>query len=160
MLVEVGADVELRTTDEAGDTALIAAAQHGHDQIVRMLLERGGADPNVGTADRLGATPLFIAARGGHLDAVKVLVEVGRAHVDLARTSDGYTPLIMAAHKGHLEIVRCLVQTGGADVNKAGHHGYTPANGILPLREAVAADLHKRFQVEVSQRFRSKCTGF
>jgi aspartate aminotransferase len=31
-----------------------------------------------------------------------------------------------------------------------GHHGYTPANGILPLREAVAADLHKRFQVNVS----------
>ncbi|MBV1697121.1 MAG: pyridoxal phosphate-dependent aminotransferase [Hyphomicrobiales bacterium] len=31
-----------------------------------------------------------------------------------------------------------------------GHHGYTPAVGILPLREAVAADLHKRFQVEVS----------
>jgi aspartate/methionine/tyrosine aminotransferase len=31
-----------------------------------------------------------------------------------------------------------------------GHHGYTPANGILPLREAVAADLHRRFQVEVS----------
>ncbi|POR51797.1 pyridoxal phosphate-dependent aminotransferase [Bosea psychrotolerans] len=31
-----------------------------------------------------------------------------------------------------------------------GHHGYTPANGILPLREAVAADLYKRFQVEVS----------
>ncbi len=25
-----------------------------------------------------------------------------------------------------------------------GHHGYTPANGILPLREAVAADLDKR----------------
>src|ERR1039457_511066 len=31
-----------------------------------------------------------------------------------------------------------------------GHHGYTPANGIPPLREAVAADLHKRFKVEVS----------
>jgi aspartate aminotransferase len=31
-----------------------------------------------------------------------------------------------------------------------GHHGYTPANGILPLREAVAADLHKRFGVTVS----------
>ncbi len=25
-----------------------------------------------------------------------------------------------------------------------GHHGYTPANGILPLREAVAADFEKR----------------
>jgi len=25
-----------------------------------------------------------------------------------------------------------------------GHHGYTPANGILPLREAIAADFEKR----------------
>jgi aspartate aminotransferase len=31
-----------------------------------------------------------------------------------------------------------------------GHHGYTPATGILPLRQAVAADLHRRFAVEVS----------
>ena len=31
-----------------------------------------------------------------------------------------------------------------------GHHGYTPATGILPLREAVGADLHRRFKVEVS----------
>ncbi len=31
-----------------------------------------------------------------------------------------------------------------------GHHGYTPSVGIKPLREAVAADLHKRFKVNVS----------
>ena len=31
-----------------------------------------------------------------------------------------------------------------------GHHGYTPATGILPLREAVTADLHKRYGVTVS----------
>ncbi len=31
-----------------------------------------------------------------------------------------------------------------------GEHGYTAATGILPLREAVAADLHRRFSVEVS----------
>jgi aspartate/methionine/tyrosine aminotransferase len=31
-----------------------------------------------------------------------------------------------------------------------GHHGYTPANGILPLREAVAADLDRQFKVSVS----------
>src|SRR5512136_279633 len=31
-----------------------------------------------------------------------------------------------------------------------GHHGYTPAVGILPLREAVAADLGRRFKVTVS----------
>ena len=31
-----------------------------------------------------------------------------------------------------------------------GEHGYTAATGIKPLREAVAADLHKRHNVEVS----------
>jgi aspartate/methionine/tyrosine aminotransferase len=31
-----------------------------------------------------------------------------------------------------------------------GHHGYTPATGIPALREAVSADLHKRFKVEVA----------
>ncbi|MGE8940715.1 pyridoxal phosphate-dependent aminotransferase [Leptospira interrogans] len=31
-----------------------------------------------------------------------------------------------------------------------GHHGYTPAQGILPLREAVSADLKRRHGVEVS----------
>jgi aspartate/methionine/tyrosine aminotransferase len=30
-----------------------------------------------------------------------------------------------------------------------GHHGYTPANGIRPLREAIAADIAKRRGVEV-----------
>ncbi len=31
-----------------------------------------------------------------------------------------------------------------------GHHGYTPSQGILPLREAVCADLNLRHGVEVS----------
>jgi aspartate/methionine/tyrosine aminotransferase len=31
-----------------------------------------------------------------------------------------------------------------------GHHGYTLANGILPLREAVVADLHRRHGVEIA----------
>ena len=31
-----------------------------------------------------------------------------------------------------------------------GHHGYTPSGGILPLREAVAADLKRRHNVEVN----------
>ncbi|MEC9368937.1 MAG: pyridoxal phosphate-dependent aminotransferase [Pseudomonadota bacterium] len=32
---------------------------------------------------------------------------------------------------------------------KDGHHGYTPATGIPKLREAVAADIHRRIGVEV-----------
>ena len=32
---------------------------------------------------------------------------------------------------------------------KDGHHGYTPANGIPALREAVAADIARRQDIEV-----------
>jgi len=38
----------------------------------------------------------------------------------------------------------------GIKALRDGHHGYTPANGIPALREAVAADLHKRHNVEVN----------
>ena len=38
----------------------------------------------------------------------------------------------------------------GIKALRDGHHGYTPAVGILPLREAVCRDLHGRHGVEVS----------
>ncbi|CAO4142885.1 Aspartate aminotransferase [Methylorubrum aminovorans] len=38
----------------------------------------------------------------------------------------------------------------GIKALRDGHHGYTPAVGIPPLREAVARDLHRRHGVEVS----------
>jgi aspartate aminotransferase len=43
-----------------------------------------------------------------------------------------------------------FIVEGAVKALRDGHHGYTPANGIPALREAVAADLHKRFKVEVS----------
>lgn len=38
----------------------------------------------------------------------------------------------------------------GIKALRDGHHGYTPANGIPALREAVAADLHRRHGAEVN----------
>lgn len=38
----------------------------------------------------------------------------------------------------------------GIKALRDGHHGYTPANGLPKLREAVAADLHRRHNVEVN----------
>src|SRR6202007_1268039 len=43
-----------------------------------------------------------------------------------------------------------LVLEAASRARRDGHHGYTPAVGIVPLREAVAADLQKRFGVTVS----------
>lgn len=38
----------------------------------------------------------------------------------------------------------------GIEALRDGHHGYTPANGIPALRQAVASDLHRRHGVEVN----------
>jgi len=43
-----------------------------------------------------------------------------------------------------------FIVEAAAKALRDGHHGYTSSVGILPLREAVAADLHKRFHVDVS----------
>ncbi|MFM8989514.1 MAG: pyridoxal phosphate-dependent aminotransferase, partial [Alphaproteobacteria bacterium] len=37
----------------------------------------------------------------------------------------------------------------GIKALRDGHHGYTPAQGIVPLREAVSRDLKRRHDVEV-----------
>jgi aspartate/methionine/tyrosine aminotransferase len=42
------------------------------------------------------------------------------------------------------------IQEAAIKAIRDGHHGYTAANGIPQLREAVAADLAKRFKVSVS----------
>jgi len=42
------------------------------------------------------------------------------------------------------------VVEAGVKALRDGHHGYTPANGIPALREAVAADLKRRHGVEVN----------
>lgn len=42
------------------------------------------------------------------------------------------------------------VVEAGIKALRDGHHGYTPANGLPVLREAVSADLHRRHGVEVN----------
>ncbi|MGH1592026.1 pyridoxal phosphate-dependent aminotransferase [Methylobacterium phyllosphaerae] len=42
------------------------------------------------------------------------------------------------------------VVEAGIKALRDGHHGYTPAVGIQPLREAVTRDIHRRHGVEVS----------
>ena len=100
-------------------TPLHFAAQNGHLEVVRLLLERG-ANVNAQNTDELWwrerRTPLHFAAQNGHLDVVRLLLERG-ANVN-AETSGvaGWTPLHFAAQNGHLEVVRVLLERG-ANVN-------------------------------------------
>jgi len=100
----------------------------------------------VGNAHVEAIMPLHVApafARIGEENAFAVLAratELQRQGKDIINLGIGQPDFSTPEH-----IVEAAVKA-----LRDGHHGYTPANGILPLREAVAADLHKRFAVEVS----------
>jgi ankyrin repeat protein len=54
-------------------TVLYLAAKHGHEQVVRTLLEAGA---DVEAALPSGARP-YIAAQNGHVEVVRTLLEAG-----------------------------------------------------------------------------------
>jgi aspartate/methionine/tyrosine aminotransferase len=83
-------------------------------------------------AARLGTESAFtVLARAGALAAQgRDVINLGIGQPDFA------TP----AH----------IVEAGVRALRDGHHGYTPAGGLPALREAVAADLHRRHGAEVS----------
>ncbi|OLP73222.1 Cortactin-binding protein 2, partial [Symbiodinium microadriaticum] len=99
--------------DSGPPTPLFVAAEHGHLQVIRLVLE---ANADKDKADENGATPLYIAAQNGQLEVVRLLLE---ANVDKDKAKhSGATPLYIAAEKGQLTVVRLLLEAN-ADKDKA-----------------------------------------
>jgi len=98
-------------------TSLYVAASHGHDEIVKHLIQMG-ADPNKNKASKYGELPMSGAADEGHENVVRVFLDQG---MDPDKT-DGYrlTALQRAAAEGHTNVVRLLLQAG-AEVDKSDH---------------------------------------
>jgi ankyrin repeat protein len=88
--------------------ALALAAQHGHAEVVRLLLD-AGEDPDRYNPEghHAHSTPLHQAAWGGHLPVVRLLVERG-ARLDQRDTIYDSTPLGWAVHGGRTEIADYL----------------------------------------------------
>ena len=97
LLLEKGAQVDVKTTDTGG-TPLFLASFQGHTEIVKLLLEKG-AQVDVKRTDT-GGTPLYTASYNGHIKIVKLLLEKD-AQVNV-KTTDGFTPLYAASFQGHL----------------------------------------------------------
>ncbi len=96
--------------------ALALAAQLGHVDIVRLLLDRG-EDPNRYNPDGLHShgTPLHHAALAGHDAVVRLLVERG-GRLDITDTLWQGTPLGWAEYGGRKEIADYLrAREAGAD---------------------------------------------
>jgi ankyrin repeat protein len=88
--------------------ALALAAQFGHADVVRLLLD-AGEDPNrynpVGC--HAHSTPMHQAALAGHAEVVRLLLERG-ARLDVEDIQYRRTPLDWAEHGGRTEIAAYL----------------------------------------------------
>lgn len=111
-----------RATNHSGSTALMIAAQHGHLDVVRFLLELPGADIN--SVNSYGSTALMASAFHGHLDVVRLLAQHPDMHVNQENRS-GWTALMAAASNGHLNVITFLVDECGARAHLQDSHGWT-----------------------------------
>uniref|UniRef100_I3KJX8 Ankyrin repeat and sterile alpha motif domain containing 1A n=1 Tax=Oreochromis niloticus TaxID=8128 RepID=I3KJX8_ORENI len=93
------------------ETPLHCAAQYGHSQVVRLLLEEL-TDPTM--RNNKFETPLDLAALYGRLEVVKLLLS---AHPNLLScNTKKHTPLHLASRNGHLPVVEVLLDAG-MDIN-------------------------------------------
>lgn len=91
----------------ASHTALQAASQNGHLEVIKVLL-KNGADVEI--EDKDGDRAVHHAAFGDEPAVVEVLAQSG---CDLnARNKRRQTPLHIAVNKGHVGVVKILLELG------------------------------------------------
>ena len=117
-LSTIGLTIE-NILESALNDALSSAAENGHTDIVRILINEG-AELNI--RDKLDNTPLIKAAIGGYDNTIRELINEG-AEVNVENVS-GITPLTYAAIGGHDETLKTLIEKG-AEVNRENNQGAT-----------------------------------
>jgi ankyrin repeat protein len=116
--------------DNMRSTPLIYAAQTGHVEVVRVLLE-GGANAESANVDQWNT--LHYAAMNGHLDVCRLLLDWG-VNVNCLNKRK-YTPLHYAAWAGYLSVAKLLVERG-ADVRLKNYNGQTSSD-VARMQERI-----------------------
>jgi len=107
LLLNKGASVTARSTNQMANTPLHAAAAGKHAGIVKLLLDHG-ASANV--RQHGGWVPLHSAAQNGDLEAARALIE-GGADTSV-RADNNQKPLDLALTAGRQEMVEFLEAIG------------------------------------------------
>ena len=108
LLLDQGIDANSYLLD-GEETALQVAVEHGHIDIVQLLLDKGAS---IGIEDDGGWNLLSTAVDGGQLDILQLLLGRG-ASIDLITGDDSVGQLMYnAVIKNDSDIVRCLLDSG------------------------------------------------
>lgn len=99
------------------------AADLGHVDALRAILEVDGVDPNI--AIGYSQPPLLVATKQGHEKIVKVLLERADTQPEL-KDPLGWTPFAIAARKGFRGIMELLWNTGRVNAEWSSAIGQTP----------------------------------
>ena len=108
---------------------LLVAAQNGHTQVCKVLVEQGSDINQMHPLTKDSA--LSYAACNGHHKTLLTLLSLG-ARVD-SQTYTGISPLGAACQNGNLSVVVSLLEAG-ADSN------LSDTNGAPPIHKAAAKD--------------------
>lgn len=117
-----------KTEDHRQWSPMIWAANHGNDELTRLLISKQAAevykyDDSQGKVVKKKHSPLHWAAFKGHLKVLWLLTSQGLSHHE--RDAIGNTPLHQAAAGGSLECCKCLMAQG-VDVFSLNNRGHTP----------------------------------
>ncbi|MGB3760390.1 MAG: ankyrin repeat domain-containing protein [Rivularia sp. (in: cyanobacteria)] len=129
-LIKAGVDVD--SFNYYGQTALIAAVNKNHIDIVTTLIE-AGADINLGRGGSNNHTPLMEAAYGGHNEIVQLLIQAG-ADVNL-HTDYGITAIYQAQRNGNPEIIKLLRDSGARNYHEIPVSQWRGIDSIRHLRK-------------------------
>jgi hypothetical protein len=127
-------------SDLKGNSLLMLACYHGHEELVRDLVSRGA---RVDEQNHRGQTPLGGAAFKGYAGIVQLLLEAGAdARAD---QGNGATPVMFAAMFGRTEVVAILRRHASAG---AGRDRFGPIASALAQVTAMIQRLIPRGTVQ------------
>ena len=134
-------------------TPLISAAEKGHTEIVKLLLDH---DAEVDAGDKYGRSALMRATWYGHDAVVAILLDRG-TDVNASDTW-GHTPLMMAAKGGHISTARTLLDQG-AYLNEKDNWGITPLMYAVTNNRTEAARFLLKMGADVNAESKAQQTA-
>lgn len=142
---------QLQTLVAGADPPLFCAVEHGHPEVVAVLLDHGVDFERRSRASSL--TPLEVAARDAKKDVLRLLISRGAAVNQAAPATDSplHTAVRAVREHGRLDAVRILLEAK-ADVNATNADDATPLHAA-PSREAADLLIDWGAHVAAADRF-------